>query len=122
PHLDTREMESEEIHSGNPFRWLIENGLLKGKHLVQFGARPNRNTRSSWEFCTREKVEILPLENVRAQSAPVPALFARQLNRLAKSLDQIGVTIDMDSCSDAEGTSAAPVLGFSAWELCCFAA
>ena len=27
----------------------------------------------------------------------------------------------MDSCSDLEGVSAAPVIGFSAWELCQFA-
>ena len=47
--------------------------------------------------------------------------FKLILANLAKKSDAVALTIDMDSCSDIEGVSAAPVIGFTAWELCQFA-
>ncbi len=121
PHLDTREMEGSESHSGNPFRVLLESGALKGADFTEFGARIQRNTRSSWDFCKAKKVALLTLETIRTKKTGPAALFQSELNRLGKNCRHLGVTIDMDACSETEGTSAAPVLGFSAWELCCFA-
>lgn len=122
PHLDTREMEGAEAHSGNPFRVLLESGALKGTDFTEFGARTQRNTRSSWEFCQKQKVTLLTLEAIRSKKSAPAALFQSELTRLGRACRQIGVTIDMDACAETEGTSAAPTLGFSAWELCCFAA
>lgn len=122
PHLDTREMEGAESHSGNPFRVLLESGALRGADFTEFGARIQRNPRSSWDFCKSKKVNILTLEAIRAKKTGSVAQFQSELARLGKNCRQLGVTIDMDACCDTEGTSAAPVLGFSAWELCCFAA
>ncbi len=121
PHLDAREMEGAEVHSGNPFRKLLETGALEGSRFVQFGARPNRNTASAWAYCRQQKVQILPLETLRIGKKPVIEQFRITLKSLLKRCDAIGITLDMDCCSEAEGTSAAPVLGFSAWELCAFA-
>lgn len=122
PHLDTREAEGDTPHSGNPFRFLIDEGALKGSDFVEFGARNNRNTRSAWKYCQDKKVNLFPLEEIRAKKTPVASLFQSALSKLSTKCSRIGLTIDMDSCCDAEGVSAAPVLGFSAWELCCFAA
>ncbi len=122
PHLDTREMEGPFAHSGNAFRVLLENGVLQGKDLVQFGARANRNTRSSWEYCVKKKVNIVSLESMREHPKNPTAIFQKQLAKLSQSCKQLGVTIDMDCCFETEGSSAAPVLGFSAWELCSIAA
>ena len=121
PHLDTREREGIHLHSGNPFRELVESGKLDGRDLIQFGARRNRNSASSWSFCKERGVSILPLEDLRTGRGNVVQAFARAVAALSKRCRFFGVTIDLDSCSDAEGTSAAPVLGFSAWELCEFA-
>ncbi len=120
PHLDAREMESNTPHSGNAFRKLLESGELRGQNLVQFGARANRNTASSWKYCEQKNVQILPFETIRQKEAL--KVFASALLKLSRSSQSIGVTLDMDACSEAEGVSAPPVVGFSAWELCCFAA
>lgn len=122
PHLDTREMEGSVPHSGNPFRALLEAGILKGPDLTQFGARANRNSRSSWKYCVTRKVNIVPLEVLRAQKSTAPEQFQKQLAKLSRSCAHLGVTLDMDCCFEAEGVSAAPVLGFSAAELCAFGA
>ncbi len=121
PHLDTRELEGEETHSGNPFRVLLESGALKGRDFTEFGARTQRNTRSSWEFCRKQKVNLMTLESIRTKKSGAAVAFHSELGRLGRQCKQLGVTIDMDSCSETEGSSAAPVLGFSSWELCCFA-
>ncbi|MBY0371616.1 arginase family protein [bacterium] len=120
PHLDTREREGSGLHSGNPFRELLESGALKGQDLVQFGARANRNSKTSWEFCQRQGVSIQTLETIRSKPSAL-AFYRGLLKKLASRCPNVGVTIDLDSCCEAEGTSAAPVLGFSAWELCQFA-
>ena len=122
PHLDTRELEGPAAHSGNPFRVILDSGKIKGRDFVEFGARASRNTRSSWEYCEAKGVKIHTLEALRSKPTAVQAQFRQTLTKLTKTARFVGVTIDLDSCSDSEGSSAAPVLGFSTWELCCFAA
>jgi len=118
PHLDVREYESGEPHSGSPFRQLLENNILQGSHLVQFGCRQNRNSQSHFEFCQQQKVNLLTLQTIRKSEQRVTALFELWLSQLGKQTTHLGVTIDMDSCSDVVGTSAAPAIGFSTQELC----
>jgi len=121
PHLDTREREGSGLHSGNPFRDLLESQALQGRDLVQFGIRPNRNSRTSWEFCQSQGVEIHTLERIRSKGVDPLPYFRTTVKKLSTRCRQWGLTLDLDSCCDAEGTSAAPVVGFSAWELCQFA-
>jgi formiminoglutamase len=120
PHLDTREMESSTPHSGNAFRHLLDSNALRGQNLIQFGARSNRNTASSWKYCVQKKVQLMPFEKVREKGVLIA--FKSALLKLSQNTQKIGVTLDMDACSEAEGVSAPPVIGFTAWELCCFAA
>jgi formimidoylglutamase len=120
PHLDVRELENNLPHSGTPFRQILESGKITGSNLVQFGAREGRNAKSHFDYCTKNKVRMCLLESILKKSSPALA-FKNELIRLEKLCTDVAVTIDMDSCSELEGVSAAPVLGFRAWDLCQFA-
>ena len=117
PHLDVRELEEGLPHSGTPFRQVLDSKELRGEHFVEFGARANRNARSHYEFCRKNRVTVTTLESLRAKRTSVAHQFGLALGRLARAVPILGVTFDMDSCAEAEGMSAAPVVGFSAAEL-----
>ena len=120
PHLDVREFENNLPHSGTPFRQILESGVVKGPNLIQFGARNGRNARDHFEYCKKQKVNVQEFASIRSKGNAI-SLFKAQLTALAKRCDSIALTIDMDSCADIEGVSAAPVIGFTPWELCQFA-
>lgn len=119
PHLDVRPLEANLPHSGTPFRVILEK---KASHaLSAFGIRRNRNARAHYQFAKDHGVRVFTLEALRGESKSMEHLFRSELSHVAKGCEVMGVTIDLDSCREAEGTSAAPVLGFSAQELCHFA-
>ena len=118
PHLDMRPMADNGPNSGTPFRQILENKWVAGRNLVAFGTRPNRNSREHFAFAKSQKVKIRTWETLALSKRGVVGEFSLELAALSRQADLVAVTIDMDSCSDAEGTSAPPVLGFSAWELC----
>jgi formiminoglutamase len=120
PHLDVREFENKLPNSGTPFRQILESGIVKGMNLIQFGAREGRNSRAHFEFCQQHKVPVYELEGIRKKGDSLKQ-FTALLAQLSKRCDAVALTIDMDCCADIEGVSAAPVIGFSPWELCQFA-
>ena len=120
PHLDVREFENKRPNSGTPFRQILESGIVKGPNLIQFGAREGRNSRAHFEFCEKQKVAIHELDEIRQRGDAVKQ-FRALLKQLSTRCDAVALTIDMDCCADIEGVSAAPVIGFSPWELCQFA-
>ncbi len=120
PHLDFRPLENKEPHSGSPFRQILESKLVAGKHFVEFGARSNRNARDHFNACKKTGTKILSLDQIRGSALSSQKLFQRELSLLSKKVKHLALTIDMDSCSEGEGTSAAPVIGFSAQELYAF--
>ncbi len=122
PHLDVRELEGGLPHSGSPFREILESGKLPGQQFVEFGARLNRNARHHFDYCKEKKVTILDWESLISDRRSLPDRFQVELKKLAAKCTTLAVTFDMDACADAEGTSAAPVLGFSARELVAMAA
>lgn len=121
PHLDVRELEENKPHSGTPFRQILESGNLKGSKLIQFGFRENRNSRSHFEFCKQNGVQLIPLEKIRSQGSSPFKFFKQTVSSLLKKVTDVGVTLDMDSCSEVIGTSAAPGVGFTVSELYEFA-
>lgn len=121
PHLDVRKLEHERPHSGTPFRQLLDSKVLSGRRFVEFGIRANRNSRDSLEYCRSQEVTVVTLEDALIHRTGPVSLFVKYFNSLSKTASHVGVTFDMDCCSDAEGTSAAPVMGFSARELCAMA-
>ncbi len=118
PHLDMRPMGDNGPNSGTPFRQILENKWVLGKNLVAFGTRPNRNSREHFAFAKSQKVRIRTWEELALSKRGFPAEFSLELMALSRKADLVGVTLDLDSCCEAEGTSAAPVLGFSTWDLC----
>jgi formiminoglutamase len=120
PHLDVREFENKLPNSGTPFRQILESGIVKGPNLIQFGAREGRNSRAHFEFCEKQKVAVHELDVIRQKGDAVKQ-FGVLLKKLSTRCDSVALTIDMDCCADIEGVSAAPVIGFSPWELCQFA-
>ena len=120
PHLDVREFEHKLPNSGTPFRQILESGIVKGPNLIQFGAREGRNARAHFEFCRKYKVAVHELDGIR-HKGDAAKQFQKLLTQLSTRCDAVALTIDMDSCADIEGVSAAPVIGFSPWELCQFA-
>lgn len=117
PHLDVRPLENDRPHSGTPFRQILESKRLARGQFVEFGARASRNARSHFAYAKKNGVKILTLESI-LRKAPTPARqFASELTALSKKSSQCGVTFDMDACADGEGVSAAPVIGFSAWQM-----
>lgn len=115
PHLDVRELTDDLPHSGSPFREILESQCIRPQNLIQFGFRRNRNSRRHLKYCQDLKVTLLPFEIIQTNTI---IHFRRALTQLANRCTIIGLTIDMDCCTDAEGTSAAPVIGLSARELC----
>jgi formiminoglutamase len=129
PHLDMRPLENGEANSGTPFRTLLDGKTLEGRLLVVFGARRLRNAAAHFRYAEERDVRIFELEEIlgladpaRARLPQPAALFTAELRRLSRMADAVAVTIDIDCCRDAEGSSAAPVLGFSTADLVAFAA
>jgi len=118
PHLDMRPMADDGPHSGTPFRQLLDAQILKGRNLVAFGTRANRNAREHFAYAKAQKVKVRPWELLAASKKGFVAEFSLDLTTLSRQADLVGVSIDLDSCCEAEGTSAAPVLGFTTWDLC----
>jgi len=118
PHLDVRNLENDRPHSGTPFRQLLESKVVAGKNFVEFGARANRNAREYYDYCRERGVKIRTFEAIREKDGPAHREYRRRVRELSQRLDYVGATFDIDSCPDAEGMSAAPVVGFSAWEMC----
>lgn len=117
PHLDVREPIDGKPHSGSSFRHLLESKVLKGENLVQFGCRENRNSIAHYQYCREKKVKLLPLEQLKSSSEPTSKIFNKLLGNLGRKVDRIGVTLDIDSCSEVMGSSAANTIGFSIREL-----
>lgn len=118
PHLDVRELENGVPNSGTAFRQLLESGHLKGSNFIQFGCRENRNAPDHWSYCETQGASLIPLEKITSQIASPSQQFGLQVNRLAKKVDALAVTLDLDCCHELSGTSAAPAIGFSIRELC----
>lgn len=119
PHLDVRPLEDGMPHSGTGFRQLVDGGVLRGSDFVEFGARSGRNAREHFTYCKAKKIRVQLFDAVRRKD--VTKAFQQELARLTKECDAIGISIDMDACSEGEGVSAPAVIGFTAWEMCQFA-
>ncbi len=120
PHLDVRPWENKLPHSGTGFRTLLETKQLAPKHFIEFGARSNRNAVEHFQYCKKLGVPVVTFENIR-KSGSALSHFSKALKKLAQGVDKVGVSFDMDACSEIEGVSAPTVVGFSAWEFCEFA-
>lgn len=116
-HLDLRPAEpSGDVNSGTPFRRLIEDALVRGSDVVEFGYQPHVTSPDLLSFAKAAAVPCWSWFDVRT---PDPREhFLRLVQGLAQRCEAVAVTLDLDSivATEAPGVSAPATLGFSAAE------
>ncbi len=115
-HFDLRSAEPV-MTSGSPFRRAIEEGILDGERLIEFGIQAHCNAPELWEFADAHKVTIVPFERCRNGSAVRE--FENALRKLDSLCDIVLISLDLDALSFAfaPGVSAPQGEGFSASEV-----
>ncbi len=115
-HLDVRKSKPV-ISSGSPFYLAIENKVLRGTDLIEFGIQGHCNAKDLWEYAKKNKVPIHELHEIRRRG--VLKTFNRILTRLHKSCDRIVVQLDLDCIAEAHapGVSAPQPDGFTPGEI-----
>jgi len=115
-HLDLRK-PNPKISSGSPFYLALEAGILEGPHLVEFGIQSQCNGPDLWRYAHEKNVTIIHFTTCRHSNAI--SLFTQSLEKLARQVDAVVISVDMDSAAEAfaPGVSAPQSEGFSPSEL-----
>ena len=115
-HFDLRTYEPV-MTSGSPFCRVIEEGVLLGSSLVEFGIQDHCNAPELWEYAKAKKVKTIPFSRLR--NGVAVRAFRKELQALKKKCDEVVISIDLDSLSLAfcPGVSAPQGEGFTASEL-----
>lgn len=106
-HLDVRPYEKGKIHSGMPFRYLVE----KGVRIWNFGAQEEYNSNDHWAFALENFKGLYSLDDVEKD-------FATHLDRCGTDIHPdrpVGLSIDLDAFpqSVSPGVSAPSPRGIS---------
>jgi formiminoglutamase len=115
-HFDLREWSSI-MTSGSPFRRLIDEKIIQGQDLVEFGIQSHCNGPELWEFAKKNRVKIVPFEKIRNGRAI--AAFQKELKAMRAKCDVVLLSLDLDALSYAfcPGVSAPQAEGLSASEV-----
>ena len=115
-HFDLREW-STLMTSGSPFRRLIDEKMIDGHDLVEFGIQAHCNRPELWDFAKKNHVKIVPFEKLRNGRAV--ATFQKELKALRAKCDVVLISLDLDALSYAfcPGVSAPQAEGFTASEV-----
>ena len=115
-HFDLREYQPK-MTSGSPFRRLLDEKILEGRHLVEFGIQDHCNAPELWDFAKKQKIKTVPFSQLRHGSAV--AKFKKSLSELRKVCDEVVISLDLDAISLAycPGVSAPQGEGFTASEV-----
>lgn len=112
-HLDMR--VADRVHSGTPYRDLIDCGALAPHKLHQIGIQPWANSPRYLALAAEAGVAAHPLDAVRQAGA---LNFIRALlRRLPDTPLFLGLDLDSIRAADAPGVSAPSPLGFTAGEI-----
>jgi formiminoglutamase len=98
-HHDLRNIEDGGRSNGTPFRSLIDEGILKGEHLVQIGIRNFSNSSPYTEFGISHGVTIYTMRDVREKG--IKKIINDSLNQLSAEVDAIYISLDMDVLDQA---------------------
>jgi formiminoglutamase len=114
-HLDVR--ESEQRHSGTPYRQLLEEGKLLPKQFYEIGTQPFSTAQSHLDYLRDLGVRVASLPQIR-QSGNVQAFIKALIYDPTADYPAAFWGFDMDSvtAADAPGVSAPNPAGFSAEE------
>jgi formiminoglutamase len=98
-HHDLRNTEDGGPTNGTPFRRLIEEGHLKGEHLIQIGIRNYANAKAYHDYATENGVTVYTMKDVRQR--PIAELIQTALTQLENKVDTIYLSVDMDVLDQA---------------------
>ena len=103
--------------SGSPFRRLIEEGILAGPRLVEFGIQAHCNAEDLWKVSKKLGVKTVPYASLRDGKAV--RTFKASLKSLSAKCDEVMMSVDLDALSYAyaPGVSAPQAEGFTGGEL-----
>jgi formiminoglutamase len=116
-HFDVRNLEDGGPSNGTPFRGLLEDGVIQGKHIVQIGIHGFSNAVAYRDYVREQNIRYYTMRDVRMKGAEV--LVKQAMDELAKQVDVIYVSVDIDvlDMSQAPGAPGAAPGGMMAWEL-----
>ncbi|WP_134682949.1 formimidoylglutamase [Brevibacillus migulae] len=116
-HFDVRNLEDGGPSNGTPFRGLLEDGVIKGEHIVQLGIHGFSNAVAYRDYVREQGITYYTMRQLR-QIGTEP-LVRRIASELAAKVDLIYVTVDMDvlDAMQCPGSPGAAPGGMMAWEL-----
>ena len=115
-HLDVRPLKEGKIHSGAPFRLLLEHHKQRVSKFIEFGAQGNQCSLKHAQFVEENNGTIFWLSQLRNSNSTVNESFEKNvLNQLGQD---IFVSFDLDAISSefAPGVSCPSPLGLTASE------
>eukprot|EP00028_Trichosphaerium_sp_Am-I-7-wt_P006781 CAMPEP_0168536818 /NCGR_PEP_ID=MMETSP0405-20121227/19850_1 /TAXON_ID=498012 /ORGANISM="Trichosphaerium sp, Strain Am-I-7 wt" /LENGTH=308 /DNA_ID=CAMNT_0008565045 /DNA_START=206 /DNA_END=1132 /DNA_ORIENTATION=+ len=124
-HLDVRPKKEGKVHSGSPFRLLLEDDEMKTRGtFCEFGAQGSQCSTIHWNYVLSHKnASIAGFNSLRKSSTSVLDAFK---NEECMKKDNVFVSFDIDSINGADcpGVSCPANVGFSSQEALdiCFAA
>lgn len=98
-HHDLRNTEDGGPTNGTPFRRLLEDMAIDGKHLVQIGIRDFANAFEYHTYARDHNVAVYTMEAVQTEGIEV--IIRKEMNRLANEVDVIYLSVDMDVLDQA---------------------
>jgi len=116
-HLDVRDPAELGPANGTPIRQLIDSGTVRGEDVVNIGLHGYFNAAPLVAYAKEHGIRMVTLR--KARELGVAQCVEQQLEELAKRVDRVYVTIDMDvlDISVAPGVPASTPGGMTAEEL-----
>ncbi|WP_052737606.1 agmatinase family protein [Bacillus sp. SA1-12] len=116
-HLDVRDPNELGPANGTPIRQLIDGRHVMGEHVINIGLHGYFNAKPLIDYANDHGIQMVTLNQARRQG--LIKTIKRALDDLAKKVDRIYVTVDMDvlDISVAPGVPASTPGGMSAIEL-----
>ena len=116
-HLDVRDSVELGPANGTPIRQLIDGGIVRGDDVVNIGLHGYFNAAPLVAYAKEHGIRMVTLR--KARELGVAQCVEQQLEQLAKRVDRVYVTIDMDvlDIAVAPGVPASTPGGMTAEEL-----
>ncbi|MBE3102633.1 MAG: agmatinase family protein [Bacilli bacterium] len=116
-HLDVRDPVEIGPANGTPIRQLIDGGIVHGEDVVNIGLHGYFNAAPLVAYAKQQGIRMVTLR--KARELGVAQCVEKELEQLAKRVDRVYVTIDMDvlDIAAAPGVPASTPGGMTGEEL-----
>ena len=116
-HLDVRPLKDGNVHSGSPFRLMLEDPLFAqcNGHFVEFASQGEQCSIQHVNYLkSRKNTQIYWLKDLNNSTIPVEDTFKSIIDQTAA--DYIFVSFDLDSvcAADSPGVSSSSPVGLTA--------